>query len=321
MELRHLEYFVAVAEELGFGRAAERLHTVQASVSRQIARLERELGLRLFDRSTRHVRLTAAGERLLPEARAALAAADLIRRTAAGIAAGTEGLIRLGTTRAFADRVYRALDTLAARRPGLRVRLERAPQEARLAAVRSGTFDAALVRTVRQAEGVALHPLWCDPLIAALPAGHPLAAADVLSLDSLAHLPLRLAPRAANPAFHDLITSALPRMTPGPPFTTLQDTLTDLASGPDPSWTVFYPVGNLPPTTRVVFRPLPALTVPVSLATPPGPPPPALQALLDALTAVPPTTVPPTTVALTDGVVPTPAPARGTWPSPTPTPP
>ncbi|MER7108939.1 LysR family transcriptional regulator [Streptomyces sp. NPDC000229] len=290
MELRQLEYFVAVAEELGFGRAAERLHTVQASVTRQIAGLERELGLRLFDRSARHVRLTAAGERLLPEARAALAAAARVRATAVGITAGTEGLVRLGTTRAFADRVYRALDMLAARRPGLRVRLERAPQEARLAAVRSGTFDAALVRTVRRADGVALHPLWADPLIAALPASHAAALGldedEAPSLDRLARLPLRLVPRAANPAFHDLVTAALPDWTPGPPFTTLQDTLTELAAHPEPSWTLFYPVGQLPPTGRITFRTLPGLTVPVSLAVPAGRPlAPPVQALLDALTA------------------------------------
>ncbi|WP_208828040.1 LysR family transcriptional regulator [Streptomyces ficellus] len=288
MELRQLEYFVAVAEELGFARAAERLQTVQASVSRRIADFERELGLRLFDRTSRYVRLTAAGERLLPEARAALAAAARVRDTAAGITAGTEGLVRLGTTRAFADRVYRTLDTLAARRPGLRVRLERAPQEARLAAVRSGIFDAALVRTVRRADGVTLHPLWTEPLIAALPAAHAaalgLADDEPLSLERLARLPLRLAPRAANPAFHDLVTSALPAWTPGPPFTTLQDTLAELAAHPEPSWTVFYPVGPLPPTARITFRVLPGLAVPVSLAVPAGRPlTPPVQALLDAL--------------------------------------
>ncbi|WP_241837797.1 LysR family transcriptional regulator [Streptomyces sp. CB03234] len=328
VELRQLEYFVAVAEEFGFGRAAERLHTVPASVSRQIARLEHELGLRLFDRSDRHgvrhgVRLTAAGERLLPEARAALAAAARVRDTAAGITAGTEGLVRLGTTRAFADRVYRALDTLAARRPGLRVRLERAPQEARLAAVRSGTFDAALVRTLRRADGVALHPLWSEPLVAALPASHALALGlaegEAPSLDRLARLPLRLAPRAADPALHDLVTAALPEWTPGPPFTTLQDTLTELAAHPEPSWALFHPVGPLPPMPRITFRTLPDLTVPVSLAIPSGrPPTPPVQALLEALatttTPPPPAGTPPKGSAPT-GTVPTGTAPTGTVPT------
>ncbi|MFF8828802.1 LysR family transcriptional regulator [Streptomyces sp. NPDC015131] len=303
VELRELEYVVAVAEELDVERAAERLRTAPAAVSRGLARLERELGLRLFDRLTRHVRLTAAGERLLPEARAALAAAARVRATAAGITAGTEGLVRLGTSRAFADRVYRALDRLAAHRPGLRVRLERAPQEARLAAIRSGTFDAALVRAVRRADGVTLHPLWTDPLIAALPAAHAaalgLADDEPPSLERLARLPLRLAPHAAHPAFHDLVTAALPDWTPGPPFTTLRETLNELADHPEPSWTVFYPVGPLPPTPRVVFRVLPGLTVPVSLAVPAGRPlAPPVRALLDALTAAAATAVRPPAVPL-----------------------
>ncbi|WP_079147935.1 LysR family transcriptional regulator [Streptomyces thermolilacinus] len=287
MELRQLEYFVAVAEELGLGRAAERLETPEGEVRRRIDGLERELGLRLFEPGAppRHVRLTAAGERLLPEARAALAAADRVRQTAAGIVTGMEGLVRLGTSRAFADRVYRALGALAERRPRLRVRLERAPQEGRLAAVRSGTFDAALVRTVRRAEGIALYPVWTEPLLAALPAGHPLAAPEELHPARLARLPLRLAPRETNPALHDLVTAAVPDWTPGPPFTTLRATLDALATAAEPSWTVFHPAGPLPRDRRLAIRPLRAPRVPVSLAVRPGCLTPAVRALLEALTA------------------------------------
>ncbi|MFF9631681.1 LysR family transcriptional regulator [Streptomyces fradiae] len=287
MELRQLEHFVAVAEELGFGRAAERLEAPEAEVGRRIDALEKELGLRLFERGAppRHVRLTAAGERLLPEARAAVAAAERVRETAEGIAAGTEGIVRLGTSRAFADRVYRALGALAERRPRLRVRLERAPREGRLAAVRSGTFDAALVRTVCRADGIALYPVWTEPLLAALPAGHPLAALDEPHPARLARLPLRLAPREANPALHDLVTAAVPGWTPGPPFTTLAATLDDLASAAEPSWTVFHPVVPLPRDRRLAFRPLRAPRVPVSLAVRPGRLAPAVAALLEALTA------------------------------------
>ncbi|WP_189537326.1 LysR family transcriptional regulator [Streptomyces roseolilacinus] len=310
MELRQLEYFVAVAEELGLRRAAERLETAEEAVGRQIDRLEGELGLRLFDRGKppRHVRLTAAGERLLPEARAALAAAERVRETAAGIVGGTEGLVRLGTSRAFADRVYRALGALAERRPRLRVRLERAPQEGRLAAVRSGTFDAALVRTVCRAEGVALYPVWTEPLLAALPAGHPLAALDEPHPAQLARLPLRLAPRETNPALHDLVTSAVPDWTPGPPFTTLQATLDALAAAAEPSWTVFHPAGALPRDRRLVVRPLKAPRVPVSLAVRPDRLTPAVRALLEALTA---TAEPPRGPAGHPGAVP-PVPAPRT---------
>lgn len=95
MEIRQLAYFTAVAEELNFGRAAERLHIVQPAVSQQVRRLERELDVPLFDRSSRHVRLTPAGERLLPEARAVLAAADRVRQVAASIAAGADGTVRV----------------------------------------------------------------------------------------------------------------------------------------------------------------------------------------------------------------------------------
>lgn len=286
VELRQLEYFVAVAEELGLERAARRLGTDWTVVRRQIEALERELELALFERAEdRHGRLTAAGESLLPEARAALAAAGRVRETAAGIAAGTEGLVRLGTSRAFADRVYRALGTLAAHRPRLRVRLERAPQDARLAAVRSGTFDAALVRTVSRADGIVLHRVWTEPLIVALPAGHPLARLDTPRPEQLARLPLRLAPREANPAFHDLITAAVPDWTPGPPFTTLPDTLTDLVAADEPSWTVFYPVGALPQDPGLAFRTLPAPRVPVSLAVRAGALSPPVEALLEVLTA------------------------------------
>ncbi|MCH0539581.1 LysR family transcriptional regulator [Streptomyces sp. MUM 203J] len=306
MELRQLEYFVAVAEELGLGRAARRLHRSRFLVESQVEALEAELGLGLFERvegrgdgawtGGHHggrdegpVRLTAAGEGLLAEARAALAAAGRVRRAAAGIAAGTEGLVRLGTSRAFADRVYRALGTLSAHRPRLRVRLERAPQDARLAAVRSGTFDAALVRTVRHADGMALHPVWTEPLVVALPARHPLAGhGDEPCPQRLARLPLRLAPREANPDFHDLVTDAVPGWTPGPPFTTLSDTLAEIASAPEPSWTVFYPVGPLPQDRRLAFRTLPAPRVPVSLAVREGALTAPLQALLEALTGTAP---------------------------------
>ncbi|WP_371749463.1 LysR family transcriptional regulator [Streptomyces sp. NBC_01283] len=295
MELRQLEYFVAVADEGGFGRAAVRLHVVQASVSQQVARLERELGLRLFDRTTRRVGLTAAGERLLPEARAALAAAARVGHVAAEMLAAGEGILRLGTTRAFAERVYPALDVLAEHVPGLRVRLVQEARERRIGALRSGELDAALVRGGGPLPGLEMLTVWDDPLIVALPANHPLAAMPRLEPADLAGLPLRLAPRERNPAFHDLVTGLLRTsgidMPAGPHFTTLQETLAAIATDSDcsmrgaASWTVFDLVGDLPPARRIAFRALLGARSPVSLAVRPGPLSPAIRHLLNALGA------------------------------------
>ncbi|WP_344457745.1 LysR family transcriptional regulator [Actinomadura kijaniata] len=288
MELRQLEYFAAVADEGGFGRAAERLGIVQSAVSQQVRRLERELGVRLFDRSTRHVRLTGDGERLLADARAVLAAGGRLHRSAAELAAGDQGVLRLGVVRGPGDRLYRTLDALAEIAPRLQVRLVRLPPAERVAAVRTGELDAALVRARPEAPGLELLPVWDDPLLVALPAGHPRAAGSRPTLADLAHLPLRLAPRAANPPFHDLVTGAFRRAglepTPGPPFRGLQETLTEIAAGP-PSWTLFYEAAPVPAPSRVAVRPLAEPRLTTFLAVRPDPPAPPIRHLLAAFRA------------------------------------
>ncbi|GGV46374.1 LysR family transcriptional regulator [Streptomyces spectabilis] len=287
MELRQLQYFAAVADEGGFSRAAERLGIVQSAVSQQVRRLERELGVRLFRRTTRHVELTGAGERLLPEARAVLAAARRTRQVAADLAAGGAPL-RLGTVQGPGDRIQRLLADLAAAAPGLPVRLRRLGLAERLAAVRSGELDAALVRAAATAPGLELLPVWSDPLYVALPAAHRLAGSSALRVEQLGELPLRLAPREQNPPFHDLVTGALraagaePPL--GPPFTTLQETLAEIGAGA-PSWTVFYEVAGVPSFPRVAVRPLAAPAVTTYVAMPPGAPGPALRRLLEVLPA------------------------------------
>ncbi|MBN6033356.1 LysR family transcriptional regulator [Amycolatopsis sp. 195334CR] len=282
MELRQLRYFVTVAEAGGFGRAAERLHIVQSAVSQQIGRLERELGVRLFDRSTR--RLAEGGERLLPEARAALAAADRVRSVAAEVADG--GLVRLGTVHGPGDRISRTLGALAAVAPDLRVRLKRLAPAERLAAVRSGELDAALVRALPAARHLEVLPVWHDPLLVALPEAHPLAGKPLLRLEDLADLPIRLAPRADNPPFHDLIRDACAAAgiepPDGPPFTGLLETMAEIAVGA-PSWTVFYEVAAPPSVPGVAVRPLSGPVLTTSLAVRPGPPGPAVRHLLTAL--------------------------------------
>ncbi len=258
MELRQLVYFMAVAEELNFARAAQRLHIVQPAVSQQIRRLERDLGVQLFDRTSRWVRLTAAGERLLPEARTVLAAADRTRQVAAELASG--GTLRLGTSQGLGERLPQVLDELARTTPALHVQLVGAPADERITMVRSGLLDAAFVRAVPRARDVELLPLWDDPLVAALPATHPLAAESALDLRQLSDLPLRLASRDDNPAFYDFILAACAAAgfepLPGPAFTNTQDTLAEIGTGPS-CWTALY-AGAAEQITapRVAFRPL-----------------------------------------------------------------
>jgi DNA-binding transcriptional LysR family regulator len=286
VELRQLRYFVAVAEEGGFGRASERLSIVQSAVSQQVRHRERRLGVALFDRSSRRVRLTAAGERLLPEARAVLAAADRTRRIAADIAAGDSDVLRLGTVQGPGDRMYRMLTELAAVAPGLHVRPHRLSAANRLAAVRSGDLDAALVRAARPAKDLNLLHVWTDPLYVAVPVDHQVPSGRTVCLEDLADLPLRLAPRDANAPFHDLITDSLrsrgsePLL--GPPFNTLQQTLTAIAAGP-PTWTVFYDVSGLPSIPGIAVHRLANPTLTTSLAVPQGPVSAGVQHLLTAL--------------------------------------
>ncbi|MFC8343838.1 LysR substrate-binding domain-containing protein [Streptomyces sp. NPDC057280] len=280
MELRQLSYFVTVAEELHFGRAAERLHIVQSAVSQQIQRLERELGAELFDRSPRRVRLTAAGERLLPEARAVLAAAERVRAAVAP----PPGL-RLGTSTGLGEHLDRVLAAFTRRAPDVPVELVSLPVSERLAQVAGGRLDAAFVRAVEPVPGVRVLPLWPDPLVAALPAAHPLAARPEIGVGDLAGLPLALTERRRNPALVDLVVGACHEAgfepLPGPVNGSLQDTLATI--GTRPLWTVVYAShARVLHTPRVAFVPFraPGLALSTGLAVRASAPPPYLEELL-----------------------------------------
>ncbi|WP_163507397.1 LysR family transcriptional regulator [Fodinicola acaciae] len=261
MELRQLSYFVTVAEELHFGRAADRLHIVQSAVSQQVKRLERELGVDLFDRSSRHVRLTPAGERFLPEARAVLAAEQRARESVAVV-----DTLRLGTSTGLGERLDRVLDRLT---PAVRVELVSAPAEERLQQVLAGTLDAAFVRGATGDPRLREIPMWPDQLYAALPARHPLASRSAVALGDLAALPLRLTNRRNNPPLVDLVVQAChdAGFTPKPASSgALQDTLAMIGAG-EPLWTVVYAAHAAQlRTDRVAFRPLePDLALTTSL--------------------------------------------------------
>ncbi|MFJ8312722.1 MULTISPECIES: LysR substrate-binding domain-containing protein [unclassified Streptomyces] len=266
MELRQLSYFVTVAEELHFGRAAERLHIVQSAVSQQVRRLERELGADLFDRSPRHVRLTAAGERLLPEARTVLAAAERART-----AVRERATLRLGTSTGLGDHLDRVLAAFARLAPDTAVELVSASTSDRLARVADGRLDAAFVRSRQPAPGLRIVPLWEEPLVAAVPATHPLARQDEIALPDLAGLPLCITARRNNPALVDLVVGACHAAgfepVPGPVSGSLQDTLATIGLGP--LWTVVYAAhARVLHSPRVAFRPFraPSLALPTGLA-------------------------------------------------------
>jgi DNA-binding transcriptional LysR family regulator len=280
MELRQLTYFVTVAEELHFGRAAERLHIVQSAVSMQIQRLERELGAELFDRTPRRVRLTAAGERLLPEARAVLAAADRARAAVAP----PPGL-RIGTSTGLGTHLDRVLAAFARHAPDVPVELFSLPVAERLARVAGGQLDAAFVRAVEPVPGVRVLPLWPDPLVAALPATHPLAGRAEIGVEELAEVPLTLTERRNNPALVDLVVGACHQAgfepLPGPAGGSLQDTLATI--GARPLWTVVYAShARVLHSPRVAFVPFraPGLALSTGLAVPVAAPPPHLDTLL-----------------------------------------
>ncbi|WP_437103237.1 LysR family transcriptional regulator [Streptomyces sp. enrichment culture] len=290
MELRQMKYFVAVAEELHFGRAAERLYIVQPAVSQQVRRLEREFGVALFDRSKRAVRLTEAGRALLPHARAMLAAERAAAETMDAVRGEQESTVRIGTSVGLGLRLDGVLTALSEQAPRLLVELVSGPTTTRLQQVRDGYLHATFVRGTDRAPGLELLPLWRDELVAALPAAHPLAERDRVDLADLAGLPLRIASRESNPRLVDAVVGACRAAgfepTMGPAFTTDQDTLAAIAAG-RPSWTVYFASqAAVQPAYRIAFRPFGdpagAPSLPTYLATRPDPPSRRLTALLQA---------------------------------------
>ncbi len=192
METRQLEYFVAVAEELSFSHAAERLFAVQSTVSAGIASLERELDATLFDRSTRRVALTDAGEALLPQARAAIEAIDRVR-SAVGRAGGIRGRLRVGIFSAldFAD-LPGLLRDYRAQNPLVDLQLIASPTGSTGLGddVRRGRIDVAFMGLpLHELADFAVLPLARSEFVAVLPAAHPLAARTTVRLDELAGEP------------------------------------------------------------------------------------------------------------------------------------
>jgi DNA-binding transcriptional LysR family regulator len=256
MELRQLAAFVAVADELHFGRAAEHLGVVQPAVSQLIRRLERELGVVLFERSSHHVALTGAGAELLPAARRALSARDELAAAAPALVRGEQGELRIGTSEGISANLNMLLARFAEERPNASVRLDAAHTPAKLRALRDGDLDIAFLRAPLDTTGLSLVELWSEPLLAVLPTHHPLAAREAVPLAALSSLPLMLAPRSQNPGMHDQLLALCrrcgldPRL--GPQLDSVQEALATISTGA--AWTLLTATNAPQHTPAVAVR-------------------------------------------------------------------
>jgi DNA-binding transcriptional LysR family regulator len=201
VELRQLRYFVTLAEELHFGRAAEREHIVQSALSQQVQRLERELGARLLDRSTHHVALTAAGVVFLAEARQILAHADRAAQ-AARTAAGAAAPLRVAIIDSGYDSMPQILHEVQARYPGLVIHQVEASVPEQYQRLADGRLDVGIGRAALAPPAVASLLFRQDPLGVLVPPGHRFAGLEAVTVADLATEPLLLAEEERAPEFN-----------------------------------------------------------------------------------------------------------------------
>lgn len=206
MELRHLRYFVAVAEELHFGRAAARLHIAQPPLSRQIQLLERELGVSLFIRRHRRIELTTAGLVFLEGARRTLATAEIAGHDAQRAERGEIGRLALGFVGSATYAVLPALlRAFRMRYPEVELSLQAMTTQEQVAAFQQRRIQVGMLRPPVGERMLALRTVAREPLVVALPESHPLARHERVPLETLADEPLILYPRADGPGVHDAI--------------------------------------------------------------------------------------------------------------------
>jgi DNA-binding transcriptional LysR family regulator len=211
MELRHLRYFIAVAEEGNVTRAAARLHISQPPLSQQVKDLEQMLGVTLFERSVQGMVPTAAGSAFLAEARHTLQAADQARQVAVRTAKGETGSLRVGFTSsaAFNPVVASTLRAFRQRWPGVHVKLEETNTTRLIEALHDQTLDAAFLRpAATPLPELEVLRFKDERMKAVLPSTHPLAGRKRIALHHLAKDPFVLFPRSVGLSLHDAILGA-----------------------------------------------------------------------------------------------------------------
>jgi DNA-binding transcriptional LysR family regulator len=200
MELRQLRSFIAVAEELHFRRAADRLHLAQPSVSQQIRTLEAELGVTLFDRNRRGATLTAAGEALLPEARDLLARADRAASKTRATGIGQRGRLRLSLTRSLTGGLAGTIvDEYRARYPEVEVELSVGNTMLHVEQLHGGDIDVGFVRPPHEDPGLEELSLGREPMVCVLPKGHSLTKRKMVRREDLREEPLVWWPESHGP--------------------------------------------------------------------------------------------------------------------------
>ncbi|PZX24776.1 putative transcriptional regulator, LysR family [Cupriavidus phytorum] len=206
MEFRHLRYFLVLAEELHFGRAARRLAISQPPLSLNIQQLEASVGARLFDRDSRGVRLTAAGRAFRESATALLAQAEAARVLAREIEAGAVGRLRVGFVGSMLYRgLPQTLREFEAAYPGIHVALTELNSQEQIDALLHDELDAAFIHTGRVPDTLQATLVHAEPFVCCLPADHALAALAELPLTSLRGEPFVLFSRKASPDYYSRI--------------------------------------------------------------------------------------------------------------------
>jgi DNA-binding transcriptional LysR family regulator len=208
VEFRHLRYFLVLAEELHFGRAARRLAMSQPPLSLNIRQLEESVGARLFHRNSKEVRLTTAGKAFVPAARALLEQAAEARRHAREVDQGFEGRLRVGFVSSM---LYRGLPQMArdfqARFPQLRLSFRELNSQDQVLELSHGQLDAGFVHTLRVPPDMARVLFSSEPFVCCVPADHPLARERELGMDVLQELPFVMFSRSASPDYYERVLS------------------------------------------------------------------------------------------------------------------
>jgi DNA-binding transcriptional LysR family regulator len=213
MDLRQLRYFVAVAEERHFGRAAQRLHMSQPPLSMQIKALERELGIGLLERTSRRVALTDAGRAFLERAKIILGAVEEAREVARGAEQGLQGRLEVGfISSASLSLLPPSIRLFRERFGGVELELKELTSAQQIDALYEGGIRVGLVRLPLRAPGIRFEPVLEERLVVALPSGHALEDLDRVSLETIVDLPLIFFTRQLIPGFHAQIVELFQRV-------------------------------------------------------------------------------------------------------------